>query len=224
MRILIVEDDERIAGPVADDLRRQRHVVDVAGDGRNGLDFARSGAYDLMLLDIMVPGTDGLSICRRLREAGEHAMIVMITARDAIEDKVAALDAGADDYLVKPFDLAELSARVRAVSRRSREARPMLLHHGALVLDQRAARVTYSDTTVPLTRTEYAILETLMRNTRQIFTRAMLHERVTTFETSGGPESIKTHVANLRRRLREAGCPHDPIETVYGSGYRLADP
>jgi DNA-binding response OmpR family regulator len=224
VRILIVEDDDRIAGPVADDLRRQRHVVDVADDGRTGLDFARSGAYDLMLLDILVPGTDGLTICRRLREGGEHAMIVMITARDGVEDKVAALDAGADDYLVKPFDLAELSARVRAVSRRSRETRPPLLQHGELALDQRAARVTYSGRTVPLTRTEYAILETLMRNSRQIFTRAMLHERVTTFETGGGPESIKTHVANLRRRLREAGCPHDPIETVYGSGYRLADP
>ncbi len=221
MRILIVEDDERIAGPVADDLRRQNHVVDVAQDGLIGLDFALAGSYDLMLLDIMLPGSGGVTLCRKLRAVGEQAMILMVTARDSVEDKIAALDAGADDYLVKPFDLAELSARVRAVGRRTRDAKP-LLQHGELALDPAAARVSYAGQPVPLTKTEYAILETLMRNTQQIFTRALLQDKVATFDNESGPESIKTHVANLRRKLRAAGC-NDPVQTVYGSGYRLAD-
>jgi two-component system, OmpR family, response regulator QseB len=222
MRILIVEDDLRIATPVADDLRRQRHVVDVATDGRRGFEFAQTGIYDLILLDIMLPGTDGLSLCRGLRSAGEQAMILMITARDGVAEKVAALDAGADDYVVKPFDLAELSARVRAVGRRTRDARPPLMRHGDLVLDPGGARVTFQERLVSLTATEYAILETLMRHSQQIFTRAMLQDKVTTLE-GGTSESIKMHIGNLRRKLRAAGCDRDPITTIYGTGYRLSD-
>jgi DNA-binding response OmpR family regulator len=221
VRILIVEDDRRIAEPVAEDLRRQQHVVDVAEDGQGGLDYALTGSYDLMLLDLMLPGLDGLSLCRKLRAIGEQAMILIVTARDAIEDKVAALDAGADDYVVKPFDLAELSARVRAVGRRTRDPNP-LLRRGSLTLDPGAARVTFDGRPIALTKTEYAILETLMRNSQQIFSRAMLQDKVTTFDNESGPESIKTHVANLRRKLRAAGCK-DPVQTVYGSGYRLAE-
>ena len=223
MRILLVEDDSRIADPVADDLRRRGHVVDVATEGRSGLAYAETGVYDLLLLDIMLPGMDGLAICRRLRAEGRQAMIVMLTARDAIEDKVSALDAGADDYLAKPFDLEELAARVRAVARRAREARPMLFEYGKLRVDLRSARATYDERPLPLTRTEFAILETLSRNSKQIFTREMLQERVTTFESEAAPQAIKTHVANLRRKLRAAGCVRDPIENVYGLGYRLAD-
>jgi len=224
MRILIVEDDARIAEPVAADLRRRQHVVDVAGDGRDGLAFAQAGVYDLLLLDIMLPGIDGLAICRRLRDEGHQAMIMMLTARDTIEDKVSALDAGADDYLTKPFDLEELAARVRAVARRSRAAQPMLFEHGKLHVDLQLARAAYADRPLHLTRTEFAILETLMRNSQQIFTREMLQEKVTSFESDAGPQAIKTHIANLRRKMRAAGCPYDPIENVYGVGYRLADP
>jgi len=222
MRILLVEDDSRMSRPIADDLRRQGHLIDVAPDGSRGLERAQEGVYDLILLDIMIPGMDGLALCHRLRSEGEQAMIVMITARDAVSDKVAALDAGADDYLVKPLDLAELGARVRAVGRRTREARPMHLRHGKLVLDPGPARVTYDDRPVPLTATEYAILETLMRHGRQIFTRAMLQDKVLRYG-EGTSESIKTHIVNLRRKLRAAGCVRDLIDTVYGSGYRLGD-
>jgi DNA-binding response OmpR family regulator len=218
---LIVEDDRRIAEPVAEDLRRQHHVVDVAEDGQLGLDYALAGSYDLILLDIMLPGLDGFSLCRKLRALGEQTMILMVTARDAIEDKVGALDAGADDYVVKPFDLAELSARVRAVGRRTRDGAPVL-QRGPLTLDPGAARVTFDGQPIALTKTEYAILETLMRNAQQIFTRSMLQDKVTTFDNESGPESIKTHVANLRRKLRAAGCK-DPVQTVYGSGYRLSE-
>jgi two-component system response regulator QseB len=222
VRILLVEDDRRIAEPVADELRLQQHVVDVTFDGLSGLNYAQGGAYDLMLLDIMLPGIDGLTICRRLRDAGEQAMILVITARDAVEDKVATLDAGADDYLVKPFDLAELAARVRAVARRTREAKPAILEHGPLSLDPKGARVTFEGRPIPLTRTEHAILETLMRNADQIFTSSMLLDKVVTFDAESGPGSIKTHIGNLRKKLRAAGCS-DPIETVYGLGYRLAE-
>ena len=211
-----------MAEPVADDLRRQQHVVDVTGDGQTGFDYAMLGSYDLMLLDVMLPGIDGLTVCRKLRSEGEQAMILMVTARDAVEYMVAALDAGADDYLVKPFDLAELSARVRAIGRRSRDARSNVLKNGELLVEQSSTRVTYGGDAVALTRTEYRILETFMRNPQQIFTRTMLQDRVTTFDSEGAVASIKSHMANLRRKLREAGCP-DPIETIYGSGYRLTN-
>jgi two-component system response regulator QseB len=222
MRILIVEDDPRICGPMADDLRRQRHTVDVASDGKTGLDYAASGLHDLILLDVMLPGESGLNVCRRLRESGDQSMILMVTALDAIEDKVAALDAGADDYIVKPFDLVELSARIRAVGRRAREIRPMALQHKEIVLDPQAATVTVRDQRVDLTRSEYVILETLMRNRRQLFTRPMLHEKITAIDRNAAPESIRTHVGNLRKKLHSAGCESDVIETVYGSGYRLS--
>jgi two-component system response regulator QseB len=221
VRILIVEDDPRIAEPVEEDLRRQHHVVDVTKDGLQGFDYAAAGSYDLILLDIALPGLDGVSLCRKLRALDEQAMILMVTARDSIEDKVVALDAGADDYVVKPFDLAELAARVRAIGRRTRNPRPVL-NHGLLSLDPSTTRVTCDGRAVALTRTEYAILETLMRNTRQIFTRAMLQEKVTTFENESGPESIKTHIANLRRKVLASGGK-DPVQTIYGLGYRLGE-
>jgi two-component system, OmpR family, response regulator QseB len=221
MRILIVEDDSRLFGPMADDLRRQRHTVDVATDGPTGFEYASSGGHDLILLDVMLPGESGLSVCRRLREAGDQSMILMVTALDAIEDKVAALDAGADDYIVKPFDFEELAARIRAVSRRAREIQPAELQYEGLVLDPRSAKVTMRERPIDLTRSEYIILETLMRHRRQLFTREMLYDRVSSIDHHAAPESIRTHVGNLRRKLHSAGCENDPIETVYGSGYRF---
>jgi two-component system response regulator QseB len=207
---------------MADDLRRQRHTVDVARDGTTGLEYASTGVHDLILLDVMLPGESGLNVCRRLRDAGDQAMILMITALDAIEDKVAALDAGADDYIVKPFDLSELSARIRAVARRTREIQPLLLHYNELVVDPRAATASVREQPLTLTRSEFIILETLMRHRRQLFTRQMLHDKVSSLDRTAAPESIRTHVGNLRRKLRSAGCMDDPIETVYGSGYRFS--
>src|ERR1700729_443591 len=164
MRILIVEDDPRIHQSMVEDLRRQHHAVEVVEDGRAGLDFARTDVHDVVLLDILLPGLDGLEICRRLRSARCKAFILMITSRDDVRDKVRALDAGADDYLVKPFDLAELSARIRAVSRRQRALRKPILEHGVLKLDPSRRLVTYEDTPVALTASEYAILETMMHS------------------------------------------------------------
>ncbi len=223
MRILIVEDDPRIHQSLAKDLRRQHHAVDVVEDGLTGLEFARTDVHDVILLDILLPGLDGLELCRRLRADKSKALILMITARDSVSDKVAALDAGADDYLVKPFDLAELSARIRAVSRRQGPLQVPLLEHGSLRLDPTRRLVTYNGTPVPLTATEYTILETLMRSPLQVFSRRMLRDKVTTFTDESVPDSIKTHITNIRQKFRVVGGIHDPIENVYGMGYRLAD-
>jgi two-component system, OmpR family, response regulator QseB len=223
MRILIVEDDPRIHASLAEDLRRQQYTVDVVSDGPTGLDFARTGVHDVILLDVLLPGLDGLQLCRRLRREESKALILMITARGEVSDKVAALDAGADDYLVKPFDLAELSARIRAVWRRQNGVRQPTLAHGALRLDPNRRVVTYLDAVVSLTVTEYAILETLMQNPLQVFSRAMLQDKIMSFEHDAPRDSIKTHITNLRRKLRDAGGAADPIENVYGIGYRLAD-
>lgn len=222
MRILVIEDDPGISDPLAGDLRRQRHVVEVAGDGPSGLDYANSNVYDVILLDIMLPGIDGLAICRRLRYAKIDSMILMLTAKDTVDDKVSALDAGADDYLSKPFDLSELSARIRALGRRKAEERNPAIDHGALHLDPRNRSVAFGEQIVPLTPTEFAILEALMRNPSQVFTRAMLLDKVATFESGTGEGAIKTHITNIRRKVRAAGAKRDPVVSVYGAGYRLA--
>jgi two-component system, OmpR family, response regulator QseB len=223
MRILIVEDDPRIHQSLADDLRRQHHAVDVAEDGLSGLDFALTDVHDVILLDILLPGLDGLELCRRLRAEKSKALILMITARDEVGDKVSALDTGADDYLVKPFDLAEVSARIRALSRRQRVPQEPVLEHGELRLDPSRSLVSCNGAPVPLTGAEYAIFETLMRSPLQVFSRGMLRNKIAGFSDSSEHDSVKTHITNIRRKFRLAGGFHDPIENVYGVGYRLAD-
>ncbi len=183
MRVLLVEDDSGISHPLADDLRRQQYIIEIAEDGPAGLQFAETGVYDVVLLDIMLPGMDGLEVCRRLRAAKIDTMILMLTARDTVGDKVAALDAGADDYLSKPFDLGELSARIRALVRRATEDRSPAIEHGPLRLDPRSRSCTFRGRDLGLTPTEFIILETLMRNPSQVFNRAMLLDKVATFES-----------------------------------------
>jgi two-component system, OmpR family, response regulator QseB len=221
MRILLVEDDDRIAMPLLEDLRQQKHSVDYAKDGMAGWDCAQAIDYDLILLDLMLPQLDGIGLCRRLRSHGCTACILMLTARDTTADKVAGLDAGADDYLVKPFDLEELAARIRALSRRTPELKPTVLSHGALQLDPSRQTVCYAGQAIALTPKEFMILEQLLRHPSQVFTRAMLKGRLWEFDQISGEETIKTHVTNLRRKLKLAGSPDNHIETVYGVGYRL---
>jgi two-component system response regulator QseB len=223
MRVLVVEDDPEIHAALAADLRRQYLAVDVAQDGETALDYARTGVYDVILLDVMLPGIDGLSVCRILRAERSQSFILMLTARDSVDDKVAALDTGADDYIVKPFDLAEVSARIRAVSRRNDDVRAPLIVRGSLVLDSSRQAIAYAGNDMPLTRTEYAIVEALMRSPRQIFSRDLLLDKITDFERNAGYGSIKTHITNIRRKIRAAGGRRDCIESVYGAGYRLAN-
>jgi len=221
VRILIVEDDVRIAEPIAADLRRQGHVVDVAADGRSGLQFARTGVYDLLLLDIMLPEIDGIEMARQLRAERSPSLILMLTARDTLGDKVTSLDVGADDYVVKPVALEELSARIRALGRRGFEARETILAHGELRLDPEARRAFVGQMVLALTPAEYALLEAFLRNPRQTLSKTSLLDKISGFDRAAGDESIKTHVTNLRRKIRESGGAPEAIETVYGYGYRL---
>lgn len=221
MKILLIEDDERIAQPLAEDLKHQHHVVDIARDGIEGWKYTQSAEYDLILLDLMLPKLDGISLCKRLRTAKYNALILMLTARDTTTDKVIGLDAGADDYLVKPFELEELAARIRALSRRSPETRSPILEHGPLQLDSATCQVTYAGNTLSLTPKEYMILECFLKNSTQVLTRSALIDRLWDFDNSSQEETIKTHLTNLRRKLKLAGSSKDFIQTVYGIGYRL---
>lgn len=216
-----MEDDDRISCPLAEDLRYQNHTIDLARDGVEGWDYAIAVQYDLILLDLMLPRLDGIALCKRLRAAGSPALILMLTARDTTSDKVVGLDAGADDYLVKPFKLEELAARIRALSRRSGQTQPSVLVCGKLQLDPRTCIVTYADRTLSLTPREYRILECLLRNPDRVFSRGDLLDKLWELDRVSGEGTIKTHITNLRRKLKAVGGAEDSIETVYGIGYRL---
>lgn len=221
MRILLVEDDNRIAKPLAEDLRHQNHTVDIARDGIEGWDYIQSVNYDLILLDLMLPKLDGIALCKRLRAAKSNALILMMTARDTTSDKVIRLDAGADDYLVKPFELEELAARIRALSRRIPETKPLILSHGDLQLNPSSCTVTYGNQPVSLTPKEYMILECFLRNPDRVLTRTAILDKLWDFDRSSGEGTVKTDITNLRSKLKAAGSSENFIETVYGIGYRL---
>lgn len=223
MRILIVEDDDRIAKPLAEDLRHQHHVVEIAGDGLEGWEYAQAIAYDLILLDLMLPKLDGISLCKQLRQSQYKALILMLTAKDTTSDKIIGLDAGADDYLVKPFDIEELAARIRALCRRSAETKPPVLTYGKLQLDPASNEVNYDGQVLILTPKEYMILELLMRHCDRVFSRSEILDKLWELDKAitAGEQTIRTHITNLRHKLKEAGMSVDCIETVYGLGYRL---
>ena len=221
MRILLVEDDDRIAKPLAEGLKNEHHVVEIARDGLEGWKYAQGAEFDLILLDLMLPKLDGISLCKRLREAKSTALILMLTAKDTTDDKVIGLDAGADDYLVKPFKLKELAARVRALSRRSYELKPQVLTYDRLQLNPSTGKVTYDGNLLALTPKEYLILEYFLRHPRQIMIRSAILDKLWEFDKSSGEGTIKTHITNLRSKLKAAGSKNNLIETVYGIGYRL---
>ena len=226
MRILLIEDDERIAKPLAEDLRNQRHAVDIAPDGVEGWNFAQAADYDLVLLDLMLPRLDGITLCKRLRNANFTALILMLTARDTTTDKIIGLDAGADDYLVKPFELEELSARIRALSRRSRDVQPPILSYDKLQLDPSSFEVRYDEKLLSLTPKEYMILELFLRHPTRVWTRSQILKKLWEFDQAVrvGEKTVKTHITNLRQKLKAAGMSGDVIEAVYGmKGYRLKD-
>jgi two-component system response regulator QseB len=221
MRILLVEDDDRIAQPLAEDLEHQHHLVDVARDGVQGWEYAQATDYDLILLDIMLPRLDGITLCKRLRADGFSGFILMLTARDTTADKVIGLDAGADDYLVKPFELEEIEARVRAFSRRGDRANFINPVHGDLQLDFVACKVTYKGNLLSLTPKEYMLMELFLRHPTQIFSRSTLIDKLWSFDRSPGEDAVKTHIKVLRQKLKAVGASEDIIETVHGMGYRL---
>lgn len=221
MRILLVEDDAGFAEALAEALSDQWYVVDVASDGEAGWMQAQVMDYDLMLLDVMLPKLDGISLCQRLRAKGYSNPILMITARDTSYDKVSGLDAGADDYVVKPIDLPELLARVRALLRRGMSSTSPVLEWGGLKLDPSTYDVSYDDKPLRLTPKEYALLELFLRSGRRVLSRSLLIEHIWSLESPPTEDTVKAHVKSLRNKLKTVGAPNDLIETVHGLGYRL---
>ena len=223
MRILLVEDDDRITDPLAEDLRYQSHAVDIAYDGLAGWEFTQAATYDAILLDWMLPKLDGVQLCQRLRQSGCQAYILLLTAKDATGDKVVGLDAGADDYLVKPFEVDELTARLRALSRRQPIYQSTVLKHGYIELNASIHTVTYAGVPFELTSKEYMLLEYFLLHPTQVIARSALLDRLWEFDKISGEQTIKTHLTNLRRKLKRAGCQKEIVETVYGVGYRLGN-
>ncbi|MEC4817467.1 MAG: response regulator transcription factor [Scytonema sp. PMC 1069.18] len=221
MRILVVEDDVQIADMLTEALTNRQYVVDVVQDGKMALDYVETLEYDLILLDITLPKLDGIRFCQQLRDRNFTIPVLMLTARDTIADKIVGLDAGADDYMVKPFDLGELMARVRALLRRGSTRVGAQLFWGHLCINPSTYEVTYEDHLLNLTPKEYAILELLVSSGRRVLSRPGIIERVWSLETPPSEETVKSHVKSLRQKLREVGAPDDFIQTVHGLGYRL---
>ena len=220
MRILLIEDDAKAARLLAKALQEERFVVDVASSGRAGDEMAGTNDYDVIVLDWLLPDREGIVVCRDLRSRGVSTPILMLTARDSLEDRVRGLNTGADDYLVKPFGFTELLARIQALLRRSDLTRPVILKVADLTLDPLSHRVARGRLTINLTPKEYAILEVLMRRPGQVVTRASLAERVWETEHDAFTNLVDVHVSHLRRKIDTAGAP-PLIRTVRGRGYLL---
>ena len=221
MRILVVEDEARLAELLRRGLVEEGHAVDLAGDGEEALDWVAVNDHDAIVLDVMLPGIDGFEVCRRLRRGRVPTPVLLLTARDAVADRVAGLDAGADDYLVKPFAFAELAARLRALARRPAEALEPVLGAGDLRLDPASRRVWRGEEEIRLPNKEFRILEYLMRHRGRVVTRAMIAEHVWDYDFPNVTNVIDVHVRQLRRRLGDP-YPGELIRTVRGAGYRFA--
>ena len=222
MRVLIVEDERKISAYIKRGLEEEGYAVDVAFTGREGLDWAAAVVFDLILLDVMLPEVDGVNVCRQLRQRGCRAPILMLTARDAVEDRVVGLDAGADDYLVKPFALKELLARLRALGRRATDTpKQASLQLADLRMDLLTRRVTRGNRTIDLTAKEYAILETLLREPERVLTRTQIAEHVWNYDVYNQSNVVDVYIRNLRRKIDD-GQELKLIQTLRGAGYRLS--
>lgn len=221
MRILLVEDDEGVAQVLTKALTGQHYLVDLATDGQAGWELASSFAYDLILLDVMLPKLDGISFCRQLRAKSDRTPILLLTAEDTSTNKVAGLDAGADDYVVKPYYLDELLARIRALLRRGSSALSPVLEWNSLRLDPSNCEVTYDGQLLHLTSKEYALLELFLRNTHRIFSQSALLDHLWSFDEPPSENAVRAQIKSLRQKLKKAGAASDLIETIYGLGYRL---
>jgi DNA-binding response OmpR family regulator len=221
MRILLVEDDVRLAETLAEALTDQRYVVDLATNGETGWHQVNALDYDLLLLDVMLPELDGISLCQRLRSHGYTLPILILTACDTINDEINGLDVGADDYVVKPVDLQKLFARIRALLRRSSFTASPVLEWGNLYLNPSTYEVSYRGIPVHLTPKEYALLELLLRNGRRVLSRSVMIENVWSLESPPEEHTVKVHIRGLRQKLKAVGASEELIETVHGVGYRL---
>ncbi len=222
MRILIIEDDHKIANSLKQGLEQEGFAVDVAFTGTDGYDLATTEAYDLIVLDLMLPGMNGVEICNRLRNQDNHLPIIMLTARDEVEDRVNGLNSGADDYLTKPFAFTELLARIRALLRRPHDLIPNKLSCGNLNVDTQTFEVKRDEKVIPLSKKEFSLLEYLLRNKNQILTKEKLIEHVWSYESDVLPNTVEVYIGYLRSKL-DKPFKNSPelIKTVRGFGYML---
>jgi two-component system, OmpR family, response regulator MprA len=221
VRILVVDDEPDVRAALRRALEMDRHTVELAGDGAEALDSLARDRYDAVVLDLMMPGVGGLEVCRRLRAAGDRTPVLMLTARDAVDDRVEGLDAGADDYVVKPFALRELLARLRALSRRI-ETPAETMRFADLALEPATRDVWRGERRIALSRTEYALLELFMRHPRQVLERSTIFESVWGYDFGATSNALGVYVGYLRRKTEEAGEPR-LLHTVRGVGYILRD-
>jgi len=221
-RILVVDDDERIAAAVRRALAYEGYRVDVAHDGESALDIALASPPDVVVLDLMMPGIDGIEVCRRLRSAGDETAVLMLTARSEVRDRVEGLDAGADDYLVKPFAYDELLARVRSLLRRRQPRDQQILTYGDLTVDVAAMEVTYVARLVDLTALEFSLLEYFARNPRVVLSRSRILEQVWGLDVETSSNIVDVYVRYVRQKLEAGGEPR-LIQTVRGAGYVLKE-
>jgi two-component system OmpR family response regulator len=220
MRVLVVEDEARMARLLKRGLEEEGHAVDVAADGPEGLWMATENGYAAIVLDLMLPGFDGVELCRKLRAQGIWVPVLMLTARDAVGDRVRGLDAGADDYLVKPFSLLEVAARLRALARRDDRVRPAVLTLGDLSLDPATKQAWRGKSELQLSPKEFSLLELFLRHPGTVLTRSQIIESVWDFAYDAGSNVVDQYVAYLRRKVDLPFGRHD-IDTVRGMGYRL---
>jgi len=220
MRILVVEDETRLAGLLKRGLSEEGHAVDLAESGEDALAWIDTADYDAIVLDVMLPGINGFDVCRAIRRQRHRTPILLLTAKDAVADRVSGLDAGADDYLVKPFAFAELSARLRALSRRPAELVDPVLTAGEIRLDPATRRVWRGDEEIALGNRQFRILEYLVRNPNRVVTRAMIADHVWDYDFPTVTNVIDVHIRAIRKELGDA-YPGEIIQTVRGVGYRL---
>ncbi len=223
MRVLLIEDDPTLGPSIKQGLELTNYAVDLLTDGADGLQMALTFPYDVIILDVMLPGMQGFEVCRKIRDAGHRVPILMLTALNAIDQRVAGLDSGADDYLVKPFANAELLARVRALLRREAPSKAPELHFLDITLDPWTREVRRGDRVVDLSAKEYALLELLLRHPRQVLTRSMIADHVWNYDADNISNVIDVYIRYLRRKLCEGG-EADLIHTVRGAGYQLKEP
>jgi len=224
MRVLVIEDDDAVRSAVRRALLLGGYEVLLAPNGQNGLLQAQTAVPDAIILDLGLPDIDGMEVCRRLRSAGDRTPILMLTARDAVEDRVDGLEAGADDYLVKPYDVRELQARLKAIMRRHIEGadgRSLRFEELELDADAHAARI--GDRSIELTRTEYQLLELLMLNPRRVLTSELIYDRIWGYDFNLAGNALRVYIGYLRRKLEAAG-ERRLIQTVHGVGYVLREP
>ena len=216
MRILIVEDDHKIAQSIKKGLEQEGYAVDITFDGEDAYDFLTTESYELVVLDLMLPGIDGVTLCKKLREEGNHIAILMLTAKGAVGDKVDGLNSGADDYLTKPFAFAELVARVKALTRRPRETLNPILSFGELTLNTSTYEVKMGEKQISLSNKEFSLTEYLMRNAGKVLTKDQIISHVWNYDADVLPNTVEVYVKALRRKIGQ-----NLIKTVRGFGYKM---